>query len=136
MKRIAQLQPLSKEHHQALVIASRCKNIGATGSEKECADYRQSIDIFLHQELAPHFLLEETALAPVLERTGDLALRDRLLTEHRQFFIIAKNEQISDRQRLKQFGELLAAHVRFEERELFELLQQCMQPEELENLGY
>jgi len=135
MKRITQLQPLSKEHHQALVIANRCKNISATGSEQDCSDYRQSISLFLHQDLAPHFLLEETALAPVLERIGEFSLRDRLLTEHRQLFIIAENDKLSDRQRLKQFGEVLAAHVRFEERELFELLQQSMQPEELEKLN-
>jgi hypothetical protein len=52
------------------------------------------------------------------------ALRTRLLAEHAEI-----------RRRAKALGELLAAHVRFEERELFPVLEARLSHDELIELG-
>ncbi len=134
MKRITELQPLSKEHHRALVVANRCKTVAGLGFLEDCDDYWSQTRRLFKYELEPHFLQEEKYLVPVLERIGEQRLLAQLEYEHKMIRALIDNTQEQSQQLLQSFGELLANHVRFEERELFEVLQQRMLPDELQVL--
>lgn len=115
MKRDPRLQPLSREHHHALVLARRAARGSLTA-----ADVRRAFD----EEIAPHFATEEAELVPLLYAAGPGggALADRMLREHDEIRAAALREDLSA------FGRLLAAHVRFEERELFPACEKSMDP--------
>ncbi|OMH29162.1 hemerythrin domain-containing protein [Motiliproteus sp. MSK22-1] len=134
MKRIQQLQQLSKEHHHALVTASRCKASSNRDSDEQCANFWIKTLQFAKKDLAPHFKIEEEVLVPVLTRIGAKELKSQLLTEHQKLNEILSDQKTPPRVLLKHFGELLSGHVRFEERELFEVLQHQLRPTELEQL--
>lgn len=96
---------------------------------------------FFAQTLQTHFDVEETHLFPaVVARLPDQAdLITQLLDEHD-----AMRTQIRDLERhpsteldlrLPSLGRLLKAHVRREERVLFEAMQRDMTPAELEAIG-
>jgi hypothetical protein len=104
MKRDPRLQPLSRDHHHALVLARRATR-GALG----IAEVRRAYDA----ELAPHFAVEESALLPALYAAGRTDLADRMLHEHHEIQAALAREDLSS------FGRLLTDHVRFEERDLF-----------------
>lgn len=117
MKRTARLLALSREHHTALKLARRLAidpvaQVPAAVAEAVIAE---------RPVLLRHFAEEERDLLPDLLRLGEQALADRLLDEHRQMEILSAMHH--DPVALERLGVLLAAHVRFEERELFEVLQ-------------
>ena len=79
MKRHPHLQPLSDDHHGALVLARRValaakQTPGRGALTKVWADLQ---DRFA-QELEPHFRVEEERLFPQLEAAGERALAERL----------------------------------------------------------
>jgi hemerythrin superfamily protein len=104
MKRHPQLQPLSREHHHALVLARR-----ATRGDLTAHDVRRAFD----EALAAHFATEEEWLLPALRALGADDLADRTQREHDAIRAAIAEEEVMT------FGRLLADHVRFEERELF-----------------
>ena len=119
MKRSPELAPLSRDHHVALEHALRLRR-----SPDE--DVGAVVVRFLAFLLGPgrsHFALEEELLAPeVPEARADLARRMR--DEHVE--ILRRAERLGQAPRVadaRELGELLTRHVRFEERELFPLLE-------------
>ena len=127
MKRSTALQPLSNEHHAALVLALRARR--ASASADAAADFWPSLVQRFAAELEPHFKVEEELLLPALERAGQAALAARTRAEHGELRQCISGE--SSPATLRRFGELLERHVRFEERELFEVAQQGLREEEL-----
>lgn len=115
MKRSAFLQPWSREHHAALKLAKACEQATGLDAGRQCEFARQAFAT----ELEPHFRSEERELLPLL----DEALTIRLLDEHRVLHAAAEALQPDDVAALHAFGKLLSAHVRFEERELFEYIE-------------
>jgi len=116
MKRSAALTALSREHHSALVLALRI----ARAEEPSMIDaILQSIPHIFQHQLEPHFLTEERELLPRLEAGGESELVRRTSEEHRRLRLLAARLVAGDASPLKEFGSLLADHVRFEERELF-----------------
>ncbi|MBV1789610.1 hemerythrin domain-containing protein [Marinobacterium sp. D7] len=113
-----ELRTLSSDHHRALVIAKRARQ--ASG-EDESALTRlwAEIETAYRSELERHFAIEERYLSEPLRAVGETNLVERLLGEHRQLrsHFTADAERSLDA--LHRFGELLAQHVRFEEREFF-----------------
>ena len=116
MKRSAALTPLSREHHQALVISKRISDLGSLSDDSLSHYWRQVRDTFA-EELYTHFLQEEEGFGAVLE--GEL--KQRFLSDHVRLRDLL--QQI-DRESILLFAESLKAHVRFEERELFGWLEQ------------
>lgn len=116
MRRSEFLQQLSREHHAALKLAKACE-LAAVGQDVGAACER-ALQAFA-EELEPHFRAEERDLLPLL----DAKLSARMLEEHRLLRELATALRQHDAARLALFGRLLAAHVRFEERELFEFIE-------------
>lgn len=118
MKRSDRLIKLSREHHHALVLAKRAQELGSRPGPETEAFMAQLVATF-DTELEAHFAAEEKTLLPALKRVGELALVERTLFEHDELRYLIRRVAERDTVSLIRFGVTLAAHVRFEERELF-----------------
>ncbi|MCP3871297.1 MAG: hemerythrin domain-containing protein [Gammaproteobacteria bacterium] len=130
MYRHPSLRSLSSDHHSGLVLARKARN-AANGDLSDRTDAWKAIQIVFRNELEPHFQLEEQGLLPALRAVGEVDLVERTLQEHRQMrLLIAGNGPDS----LLSFAELLSAHIRFEEQELFNTAQRQLEPDVLTGL--
>lgn len=136
MRRSAALAPLSRDHHDALVIAmtlARVSDVTARSSAMLFAD-------FIVEHEAHHFALEESLLLPALPpgQRGE-RLAERVLADHRYLRDAAEEIRLSRTQRsaeqLRSLGARLRAHVQLEERELFPYLEQSLDSAMLERIG-
>ncbi len=132
MKRSDQLAPLSRDHHQALFVAMQLKR-GAAGAEGSFLD-------FLDGHGREHFRIEEEIVLPAWlagDADADAALAARVSAEHAEILDAAQGlrEGLSSADGLIELGELLERHVRFEERELFPLVESGLTRDQLTALG-
>ena len=137
MLRDPSLIPLSRQHQHALALCVRIQRALRAGSV-DLGSLQSEIHQHFSDEVRFHFAAEEQVLFPGARRFPELAtLADELTSEHarlRAYF--ANSEQGGmDREELEAFATEFAAHIRKEERQLFEALQQRLQPEELSSLG-
>ena len=110
MKRHSRLAQLSREHHTALRLG---RHLLAGGAQAELGAELQGLEA--------HFAEEERNLLPLLDTDRHRALAERLRAEHAQLrLLFAAALQGRDE---AQAGQALIDHVRFEERELFPVLE-------------
>ena len=132
MKRAAELAPLSRDHHVALEHALRLRRASADDAAAVVAAFLA----FLVDEGRAHFAREEALLAP--EVPADRAdLAERMLDEHEE--ILRRAAALGTRPEAgpaRELGELLSRHVRFEERELFPLLERRLPASRLREIGH
>jgi hypothetical protein len=121
VKRIPELRDLSDDHHTALVLARRCRQ-WAKREEEALAGAGRELREAYATHLAPHFEIEERHLLPGLDAIGEPALAERIRADHAALRALLAAPAF-DRASLERFGRLLEAHVRFEEREAFEVAQ-------------
>lgn len=76
-----------------------------------------------YTELDPHFVVEETTLLPLLVLSGEDKLVKQVVSDHKELRCLSVLLQQPDAMTLLGFAELLASHVRFEERQLFVVLE-------------
>jgi quercetin dioxygenase-like cupin family protein len=116
VKRHPALVHLSHDHHETLVQARRLRRGETEGASQ-----------FVAGHLARHFREEEERVFPLLAEfcpePPDVLVR--ALLDHQRIRATPPGPEL---------GELLEAHVRLEERELFELLQEVVPPERLDAL--
>ena len=123
MKRSAALQPLSREHHAALKLAKACERAAASGDAVQVVETCRRVGDAFASELEPHFQFEERELLPAAP--GELA--ERTLADHARLRELAGIlRQHSDAATLRGFGDCLVSHVRFEERELFPVIEKSL----------
>ena len=137
MKRSAALAPLSRDHQHALDVALRLRRATPDGLDAAVAAF----EAFWREEGEHHFAVEEQVLLPALPE-DDHAWRsacDRLLAEHADLRSRApalSRGAAPDRLAAAHVvGERLHDHVRFEERELFVLLEERLGEDELARIG-
>lgn len=137
MLRDKSLIPLSHQHQRALALCvriDRAQPIPASDMEPWQAEIAQLFE----QEIKIHFAAEEDVLFPAARRFRELIpLVDELTSDHvrlRKEFSQAESRLMSE-ESLPAFAQQLAAHIRKEERQLFESLQQLMSAPELKALG-
>jgi len=126
MKRSPILQPLSREHHAALALAKACERAAHSGDEVHVSQTCQRAILAFQNELEPHFQFEEVSLLPLLRSTASRPLGERTLADHQQLRGLRDALQQNDAGTLDRFGKCLTAHVRFEERELFPVLESLL----------
>lgn len=119
MKRSVILQPLSRDHHKALVLAKACERAALAGAAADVARLCERAVREFAEELAPHFETEERELLPLLRGDAGQSLVMRTLEDHQGLRRLQDDLRRHDAETLRTFGQCLAAHVRFEERELF-----------------
>ena len=122
MKRIAELRDLSDDHHTALVLARRCRQWAKRDDPNELAGAWRQVREAFAAHLAPHFEIEERHLLPGLEAIGEPGLAGRIRADHAALRALVEAPAAS-RDAVERFGRLLESHVRFEEREAFEVAQ-------------
>ena len=123
MKRSAILQPLSRGHHTALSLAKTCERAALSGESAQIEQACQRAILAFSAELEPHFQFEEQSLLPLLKSPETQALVQRTLADHERLRALLYGLQQTDVVALDDFGKCLTAHVRFEERELFAVLE-------------
>jgi hemerythrin-like domain-containing protein len=123
MKRSPALQPLSREHHTALSLANSCARAAKSGDAGLInVSCQRAINLY-KDELETHFKIEEETLLPLLTSADTQILVQRTLLEHQMLRGLLEGLQQNDVEALHNFGKYLAAHVRFEERALFPVLE-------------
>lgn len=133
MKRAVALQSLSRDHLKALLTAKRLRE--ATDVEAAARTFLE----FWGREGRRHFRVEEEVLLPswALHRPVDRAAMTRMLEEHlavrRSALRIAAGE--ATLKELQDLGRLLDEHVRFEERQLFPMIERALDPDDLTRLA-
>lgn len=130
MKRSSSLVTLSREHHGALVLAKRAQGFGLSRSDAADEFMARLLRTFA-DELEPHFKAEENTLLPAMQLAGASPLVERTLAEHVELRGLIERIRQGDLASLRRFGIALAAHVRFEERELFPAAENILPPETL-----
>jgi hemerythrin-like domain-containing protein len=137
MLRDPSLIPLSRQHQHALALCVRIER----ALQKNVVDlnaWQLEVEQQYGQEIGFHFAAEEQVLFSKAKRFPELAsLVEELSDEHvrlREYFARAK-ERTLDRTGLGAFASLLSGHIRKEERQLFEVLQKLVPPEEMQSLG-
>jgi hemerythrin-like domain-containing protein len=137
MLRDKNLIPLSRQHQHVLALCVRIDR-GIQVGEADLAAWQSEIQLIYEQEVGVHFTIEEKELFPAAMKFPQLhSLVHELLREHgllREYFMEAATGTMNV-VRLKAFGELLSAHIRKEERHLFEKMQELMSMEELAAIG-
>ena len=123
MRRCPELAALSREHHVALEIALALRRTTSDDFEQTTTRYAA----FMASDGAAHFDAEEAVLVPALPRE----LAQRLVREHAEL----RDVRPGDVTEARRTGELLAAHVRFEERVVFAHLEAELAPAELAAIG-
>lgn len=122
MKRLRQLRDLSDDHHTGLVLARRCRRSPEVDAAETLERLRRLVHEAFAGHLEPHFRIEEEHLLPALETIGEAPLARRIRDDHQALRALACADAM-DRASLSRFGELLDAHIRFEERQVFERVQ-------------
>jgi hypothetical protein len=123
MKRHPDLLQLSREHYGALKLARDARRAAASGDAREIAALAQRVVQVFPVELDPHFCVEEQGILLLLAQAGQHALVARTLADHAELRRLAQALATPDADSLLRFADLLGAHVRFEEREVFEAAQ-------------
>jgi hypothetical protein len=123
MKRHPDLLQLSREHYGALKLARDARRAAGSNEPGAVAALAQRVVQVFPVELDPHFRVEEQGILMLLAQAGQRELVERTLADHAELRRLAKALATPDADTLLRFAELLGAHVRFEERELFEAAQ-------------
>jgi hemerythrin-like domain-containing protein len=136
MKRISQLQPLSKEHHQSLRLAKKCKDIAAKETDEVIKAFSLKLKDDFDTEWDKHFRMEEITIFSVAESKGKeiSEVCRQLKTEHQKMAEMVENIAAGDYQLLHEFGQLLYDHTRLEENKLFPMVEEQFSEEELDNI--
>jgi hemerythrin-like domain-containing protein len=136
MLRDKNLIPLSHQHQHALALCVRIER--AVMDEEAMKNFAGEIEEMWARELRFHFEAEEGVLFPAAARVNGLReLTEELIAEHRVIREMAEGarEKLLDGEKLREFVRVLSGHVRKEEKQLFEGMQQQLTAEKLNDLG-
>lgn len=123
MKRHLDLLQLSREHYGALKLARDARRAAESGKPGDVAALAQRVVQTFAGELDPHFHVEEQGILVLLAQAGEHGLVARTLADHAELRRLAGALSQPAADTLMRFAELLGAHVRFEEREVFDAAQ-------------
>jgi hemerythrin-like domain-containing protein len=137
MLRDKNLIPLSRQHQHALALCVRIERASPVAAG-DLLVWQTEIAQQFEQEISLHFAAEERVVFPAARKSDELnSLVEELLAEHaglRESFSQAQRRTLSATCLLA-FAQQLAAHIRKEERQLFERMQQLMEAAELTRIG-
>ncbi|WP_201558411.1 hemerythrin domain-containing protein [Psychrobacter sp. 72-O-c] len=140
MKRANQLQPLSRQHHLGLHVGRHAKE--CADNPQDIAEHWQALSSYM-SDMRNHFQIEDNlivdTLLPHQSTQPDVASALETLEEqHKQLNALTaeikasqenKNEVNVDQ--VRELANLLYDHVRFEERELFPIVEKYLTEDEL-----
>ena len=133
MKRKEQLAPLSREHHQSLVLAKKCIDISRSNDmaliTAQCKQIVQKFDEIWES----HFAVEEQTLFKLAASYNEQLQRlcDDLAKQHQLLREMKQQMQQGNYNSLETFGIILKTHTRAEERELFPQVERFFNQDDL-----
>lgn len=129
IKRNENLKAISREHHHGLLLSWKIR----AGFKKEVDPSRikKYMDWFYTEHLVPHFEIEEKHIFPILGNEHELV--KKALAEHRRLMRLFESENDIVKN-IHLIEEELEAHIRFEERVLFNEIQEVATDEQLEQV--
>ncbi|PHR13145.1 MAG: cation-binding protein [Aequorivita sp.] len=130
IKRHRALQPLSRQHHFGLLFSWKLRKGFSKNIDPE--RLQKYASWFFEKEIKPHFEAEEKYVFTVLKE--DNKLIHRALKEHRRIENLFKENENPEKS-LSQLEEELDAHIRFEERILFNEIQKVATASQLEKIS-
>jgi hemerythrin-like domain-containing protein len=143
-KRHPSLVPLSRDHHDGLMLALRLRQ----GKKALLKDWSHDpawqanyVVQFFRRHLVVHFEAEEKCLFPTMKKySGEsLTILETLLKQHEDMKArverFKKPDTINLEDELKNFGDLLDRHIRIEEDDLFPLFEKSVPKEIAEDVG-
>lgn len=129
LKRHPSLQPLSREHHHGLLLCWKIRTGLKNGVEPQ--RIKQYVDWFFENHLIQHFAVEEKQLFPILGLSNPMV--KQAIAEHHRL-----RELFKSKTNLKVVLGLIESeldhHIRFEERVLFQEIQQVADDSQLQLL--
>ena len=142
MKRDPRLVRLSEEHHHGLVFTLRLERELPDAGDAELAALYGDLLRFWARGLLPHFHAETECLMARLVRhvpdNDDRVQRTQRPHLGLEALVAGSRHAAGDEERrdaLATFGETLRSHIRWEERVLFESLQEDLSEAELDAAG-
>jgi hemerythrin-like domain-containing protein len=137
MLRDKSLIPLSHQHQRALALCVRIERASPI-PQNDLGAWEAEIAHLVESEILVHFAAEEQTVFPAAGKFEELnALVKQLISEHnglRTMFAKAQAGDLSSDEILL-LARRLSTHIRTEERQLFERMQQLLSIEELGILG-
>jgi len=127
IKRHKAIQPLSREHHQGLLLSWKIR----TGLSKGVSTDRIKtyVNWFYKAYLTPHLEEEEKHLFPILG--NDNIMVKKAIAQHRRLERLFKSTT-ELKKSLNHIEEELEQHIRFEERVLFNEIQKVATEQQLQ----
>jgi hemerythrin-like domain-containing protein len=133
MLRDKNLVPLSRQHQHALALCVRIDRASPI-RDSDLAAWQMEMAQLFQSEVAVHFAAEEQVLFPLARGFAELSgLVSELVADHaalRQVFTRAEVGALASTD-LTDFAARLSTHIRKEERQLFERLQELLSTEEM-----
>jgi hemerythrin-like domain-containing protein len=136
------LIPLTHDHHHALAQARRLQETAGLTDENERRNETNDFINFYFGRAVRHFHEEEELFfAPVVDEPEAKDLVLRAVSDHLRLHALVRTvkRQLTDGQSdpelLKQISDLLTEHVRFEEQQLFPLIEKLVPEEQLQDLA-
>lgn len=132
IKRSNEIAPLSRDHHEGLLLGWKIKKGIANGTT--VATISSYVKWFWEHHLIKHFKQEETVLIELVPAENKNV--QQMFEEHKVIMHkISEIENGSNEELLLEFSTLLESHIRFEERILFNEIEQMLSAEQLRKLG-
>ncbi|WP_242494535.1 hemerythrin domain-containing protein [Brumimicrobium glaciale] len=130
LKRHESIKSFSREHHQGLLLCWKIRKGIKNGVSVE--RIKKYNDWFFENHLKPHFADEEKYIFPILGDEDEMI--KKALTEHRRLIRLFTEENDLDKT-INHIEEELDRHIRFEERELFMVIQEKATPSEMQKIA-
>lgn len=122
------LKHLSQEHQAAQQLAKAMRSVQPENDE-DLPALGARIALVFRTEMEPHFLEEERHVIPKLIAIGRRDLADRTVSEHLRIRNLVDGLAAPTRSMLTELSHALESHVRFEEEELWEVLEAALHDE-------
>ena len=138
MLRNPALIPLSQQHHNGLALCVLTeRSLAADGSDDNVARLAHRVIDRYEIELTNHFGIEEETLFPVIRsQLGELPAIAELISDHRTMeAMVDCLRRAPTVNLLHEFCDLLCRHIRREENELFQEIQEQLSKETLAAIG-
>jgi hemerythrin-like domain-containing protein len=136
------LVPLTHDHHHTLAQARRLLDVSKMSDETQRRNLANDFVNFYFGRALRHFHEEEELFfAPVVDHPEARDLVARAVSDHLRLHALVRTvkRQLSsgdaDGEVLRQISKMLTEHVRFEEQELFPLIERLIPEDELKDLA-
>lgn len=114
LKRHIALQPLSREHHEGLLLSWKIRK--GLDRKTDISRIKEYCDWFWETHLQSHFQFEESRIFTILDQKNELIAR--AVNDHIKIKKLFEANTITESE-LALLAEKVTEHIRFEERVLF-----------------